>query len=243
MIWVIGLALAGAAVYWLFILTEGAYLGQRVVMALYDRCASRYDAIKRVPPHEDAHHLARPLLGVLQGVESPLVLDVAVGTGRLPLALLRQWDFAGRTVGLDLSQQMLNIGRCKTNARHGGLALTRADAMKLPFPASAFDAVACVEALEFLPNPRYALMELVRVLRPGGQLLVTNRVGADAYCFPGRAFRRNGLEKRLRTLGLTNVRTRRWQVHYDLIQAQKLLPVGKPGHCNPHMSCASASTS
>lgn len=243
MIWVIGLALLGAAAYWLFILTEGAYLGQRVVVVLYDRCASRYDAIKRVPPHDDAHHLARPLLEALRGVESPLVLDVAVGTGRLPLALLRQWDFAGRTVGLDLSQQMLNIGRCKTNARYGGLALTRADAMALPFPAGAFDAVTCVEALELLPNPRYALLELVRVLRPGGQLLVTNRVGVDAYFFPGRAFRRNGLEKRLRTMGLTSVRTRRWQVHYDLIQAQKLPPARKPGHRNPHLCGASASTS
>ena len=243
MIWVIGLALVGAAAYWLLILTEGAYLGQRVVMALYDRCASRYDAIKRVPPHEDAHHLARPLLGALRGVESPLVLDVAVGTGRLPLALLRHWDFVGRTVGLDLSQQMLNIGRCKTHARYGGLALTRGDAMALPFPASAFDTVTCVEALEFLPDPRYALLELVRVLRPGGQLLITNRVGADAYFFPGRSFRGDGLEKRLRTLGLTDVRTHRWQVHYDLIHAQKLLPAGNPGHCGPHLSGASAPTS
>jgi len=212
-IWMIGLVLLGAAAYWL------------------------------VPPHEDAHHLARPLLGALKGVESPVVLDVAVGTGRLPLALLRQWDFAGRTVGLDLSQQMLSIGRCKTNGRYGGLALIRADAMVLPFAASAFDAVTCVEALEFLPNPRHALLELVRVLCPGGQLLVTNRVGADAYFFPGRAFRRKELEKRLRTLGLTNVRTRRWQVHYDLIQAQKLLPARKPGHRNPHLCGASASTS
>jgi len=224
-IWAVGflILLGGAVGYWLCILSEGVYLGKRVLIALYDACAPKYDQIKQIEPHEDAHDLARPLIIALRGVNSPLILDVAVGTGRLPLALLRQWDFAGRIVGLDLSRRMLKVGQRKMYAHRHRLGLIREDAMLLPFPADAFDVVTCVESLEFLPRPRDALAEMVRVLRPGGQLLVTNRVGLDAFFFPGRAYRPEVLEKMLQAQGLTKVRTRRWKVHYDLVEAQKAL--------------------
>lgn len=224
MIWVsalLALIAVGAILYWLFILTEGVYLGSKVVIALYDWNASRYDQVKQVLPHEDGIHLARPLLGAMQGIQSPLVLDIATGTGRLPLALLRQWDFQGRVVGLDLSRRMLAIAKRRMYAHCHRVGWIRDDAMNLPFPDNIFHAVTCIEALEFLPKPWEALAEMVRVLRPGGQLMVTNRVGSDAFFFPARACPSNLLERKLQSLGLDHVRTRRWQVHYDLIDAQK----------------------
>ncbi|MBC7231658.1 MAG: class I SAM-dependent methyltransferase [Chloroflexi bacterium] len=217
------IAAIGAVLYWLFILTEGVYLGNKVVIALYDWNASHYDQVKQVLPHEDGVHLARPLLAALQGIRSPLVLDVATGTGRLPVALLRQWDFQGRIVGLDLSQRMLAIAKHKTRAHGHRVGWVRDNAMTLPFPSDIFHAVTCIEALEFLPKPWEALAEMVRVLRPGGQLVVTNRVGIDAFFLPGRAYPPTVLEQRLRELGLANVKTRRWQIHYDLVDAQKPL--------------------
>lgn len=231
---------AGGIIYWLLILSEGAYLGRKVVVALYDWSATRYDGIKAVLAHEDGIHLARPLVEALQGEHSPhlrdpgaacpsssgetppLVLDVATGTGRLPLALLRQLSFDGRIVGLDPSRRMLAVAQSKARPHCQRVAWIREDAMALPFRSSSFHAVTCVEALEFLPSPEHALAEMVRVLRPGGQLLLSNRVGLDALFLPGRAYRPRALEQRLRKLGLTHVRTRRWQTHYDLIDAQKL---------------------
>jgi SAM-dependent methyltransferase len=230
---------AGGIIYWLLVLSEGAYLGNQVVVALYDWSAARYDAIKGVLVHEDGVHLARPLLEALQrapssrprdpveagrstgGETTPLVLDVATGTGRLPLALLRQFDFHGRVVGLDPSRRMLAIAQAKTDMHCQRVVWIREDAMGLPFRGSAFHAVTCVEALEFLPSPGQALAEMVRVLRPGGRLLLSNRVGIDALFLPGRAYRPRVLEQKLRALGLTHVRTRRWQTHYDLIDACK----------------------
>ncbi len=226
MIWVstlLALVAVGVILYWLFVLTEGVYLGSKVVIALYDWNASRYDQVKGVLPHEDGIHLARPLLVAMQGIQSPLVLDIATGTGRLPLALLRQWDFRGRIVGLDLSRRMLAIAKRRMYAYCHCVGWIRDDAMSLPFPDNVFYAVTCIEALEFLPNPWEALAEMVRVLRPGGQLMVTNRVGTDAFFFPKRACSPALLEQRLQGLGLDCVRMRRWQVHYDLVDAQKPL--------------------
>lgn len=224
MIWIsalLAILVVGAILYWLLILTEGAYLGNKVVVALYDWNASSYDQVKQVMPHEDGIHLATPLLATMKGIPSPLVLDVATGTGRLPLALLRQWDFQGRIVGLDLSRRMLTVARHKTRMHYDRVGWIRDDARNLPFPNDVFHAVTCIEALEFLPRPWEALAEMVRVLSPGGQLMITNRVGIDALFLPGRAYRPKWLEQKLQALGLIHIKRRRWQVHYDLIYAQK----------------------
>jgi SAM-dependent methyltransferase len=217
------LGLAGSLVYWLLVLSEGVYLGRRAVIALYDRGAASYDAVKQVRPQDDAVYLARPLLKRLSEIDVPLVLDVATGTARLPLSLTRQLDFRGRVVGLDLAGLMLAIAQHKTRSHRTRVGLVRQDAMALPFADASFDAVTCIEALEFLPQPLGALAEMSRVLRPGGQLLISNRVGADALFFPGRAFRSDAFYGQLQALGLVDTGTRRWQEHYDLIDATKPL--------------------
>lgn len=104
---VAALVIVAAVIYWLFVIAEGAYFGPKIVILLYDWSAKSYDRIKDVSPVDEAERLALPLLGQLGGTIHPLVLDVATGTGRLPLALLRQPDFAGRVIGTDLSARML----------------------------------------------------------------------------------------------------------------------------------------
>jgi ubiquinone/menaquinone biosynthesis C-methylase UbiE len=241
--WIAGLAVlvTAAILYWLIILSEGVYLGKRAVIALYDWGASSYDRVKRVQPHDDAQHLARPLLRALgpnagtlspkglgsQPAPTPLVLDVATGTGRLPLALLRQWDFSGRVVGVDLSRRMLSVAGQRIASQRQRVGLIRQNALALAFPEGRFDAVTCVEAMEFFPNPWSALREMVRVVRPGGHLLISNRAGHDALFFPGRVCPTPVMEDRLRALGLVSVSVRRWQVHYDLIEARR--PEEVPG--------------
>jgi len=139
----------------------------------------------------------------------------------MPLTLLRQLDFRGYIVGLDLAQRMLAIAQRRTASHAQRVGWVRQDAMALPFANKTFHAVTCVEALEFVPRPAQALTEMVRVLRPGGRLMVSNRVGIDALFLPGHAYRRTDLEQEMYALGLTKVKTRRWQVHYDLIDADK----------------------
>jgi ubiquinone/menaquinone biosynthesis C-methylase UbiE/uncharacterized protein YbaR (Trm112 family) len=229
---VVGLLLMGGLVYWHLVLAEGAYLGPRMVARTYDWVAHRYDAIKQFDPRDEDWFVAGPVLQGLAGVDRPLLLDVATGTGRVPLALLRNRFGAtgGRIVGLDLSWGMLRQARAKLHDFEGKVDLVWQDASHLPFDDETFDAVTCMEALEFLPRPRETLAEMVRVLRPGGLLAVTNRVGYGAHLLPGRAITRPLFQQALAALPLCQIETRRWQVDYDLISAHKggdLAPTGR----------------
>jgi ubiquinone/menaquinone biosynthesis C-methylase UbiE len=223
--WEIGLvaaclAVLVALVYWQMIIAEGAYLGARVVAWTYDIVSRRYDAIKQFKPKNESWFVAAPLLRELIGIERPLVLDVATGTGRLPLALLRE-RFRGQIVGLDLSRGMLRQARRKLAAYSDQVSLLWQDASRLPFSDGTFDAVTCLESLEFMPDPREALGEMVRVLAPGGVLFVTNRVGHEARLLPGRAIPRPEFERVLAGQPLSDYRVQRWQVNYDQAFARK----------------------
>jgi ubiquinone/menaquinone biosynthesis C-methylase UbiE len=231
MIWValglglLGLAALGLLAYWQLIIAEGTYLGPRIVALMYDWSAKAYERIKQYSPGDEQWFLGLPLARSLELIPAPLVLDVATGTGRLPRALLRQPPFEGRVIGLDLARRMLAEAVDRTAQFADRLTYIWQDARNLPFNDNTFDAVTCLEALEFTPNPREVLAELVRVLRPGGVLLTTNRVGRDAKLLPGRAFPREEFEATLHQLPLEDIKMQAWQMDYDLAWAIKS---GKP---------------
>lgn len=216
----------GALAYWQLIVAEGTYLGPRVVARTYDWIARRYDGIKQFNPRDEGWFVAGPLLQALEGVERPLVLDVATGTGRLPLALLRERfaSVGGRIVGLDLSRGMLRQARAKLLPYSDRVNLVWQDASRLPFEDGTFDAVTCLESLEFMPRPCEVLAEMVRVLAPGGVLFVSNRVGREARFLPRRAMPRPAFEAALAALALRDMQVRPWQVDYDLAIAHKSGP-------------------
>jgi ubiquinone/menaquinone biosynthesis C-methylase UbiE len=220
------LALA-ALLYWQLGIAEGAYLGRRVVVWLYDRFAPRYEAIKAYDAAWERQTLAEPVMAFLarspagERDGAPLVLDVATGTGRFAVALLGHAGFTGRVTALDLSTRMLDIARAKLGPYGERAILRRADAEALEDPDGAYDVVACLEALEFLPHPDKALRELIRVCRPGGLLVLTNRIGPDAWKMPGRTQSTPAFLRRLADYGLVRARTVTWLVDYDLVFAEK----------------------
>ena len=226
-----GLVALLALAYWQLIVAEGTYLGPRVVAWTYDLVANRYDAIKQFDSRNESWFVAAPLLRELAAVEHPLILDVATGTGRLPLALLRE-RFRGRILALDLSPRMLHQARRKLQSYGEQVSLIRQDASRLPFDDGTFDAVTCLEALEFMPQPLEMLAEMVRVLAPGGVLYLTNRVGWESRLLPGRAMTRPKFEGVLAKYSLLEIQVRRWQANYDLALARKSgqpLPGRGPG--------------
>ncbi|MDR3461805.1 MAG: class I SAM-dependent methyltransferase [Beijerinckiaceae bacterium] len=106
-----------------------------------------------------------------------LVLDVGVGTGlELPL-----FDKATRLVGIDLSRPMLakahaRVASKRLNQVEGLLVM---DAMHLAFPDATFDAVVAPYVLTVVPDPRASLDEWARVVKPGGEIVLVNHVGAE----------------------------------------------------------------
>lgn len=217
---VVGLVALGALLYWQLIIAEGAYLGPRVVALLYDWSARAYDRIKSYDPAYERWFLSTPLIRALQAVSNPLVLDVGTGTGRLPRLLLSEEGFRGRVIGLDYARKMLREAAQQLPAGERCLWVQQ-EASRLPFADATFTAVTCLETLEFTPSPRRTLEELVRVLQPGGLLLVSNRIGRDAWLLPGRRFTPEVFEATLRALGLEMIHTQAWQEDYDLVWAVK----------------------
>jgi len=220
----------GLVLYWLLITTEGTYLGASVVAKLYDWVAHRYDAMKQFDPQFEEVFLTRPALAALNGRPTPLVLDVATGTGRIPALLLAAPAFTGGLIGLDYSRRMLREAARKVAPYPGRVALVWRDAMALPFPDAEFDLVTCLEALEFMPRPEQALQEAIRVIRPGGMLLASRRRGWESKVMPGKSWSEGGFRDILSTLGLEEVQLVPWQVDYDLAWGWKPAagPAGSP---------------
>ncbi|GAB4509706.1 MAG: hypothetical protein OHK0046_05200 [Anaerolineae bacterium] len=208
-----------ALLWWLLVTTEGVYLGRRVVIGLYDLYAARYDDIKQFNPQYDHIFLAAPIMGMLAPHQSPLILDVATGTGRLPDAMFNHTYFHGRVFATDLSRRMLEQAAEKLHDDLERMALLWCPAEQLPFDDGAFDVVTCLEALEFMPDPAQVLGELVRVLRPGGLLLITNRVGR--HMMPGKTFTRSELRRMLADHQVEDVEIELWQRDYHRVWGMK----------------------
>lgn len=106
------------------------------------------------------------------------ILEVGVGTGiSLPV-----YSSQNRITGVDLSEAMLR----KARRRVAELSLTNVvkldvmDAEHLSFPDASFDVVVANHVISTVPNPEAALGECARMLRPGGEMILLSRIGADA---------------------------------------------------------------
>jgi SAM-dependent methyltransferase len=136
----------------------------------FDRAADLYDRTRMITP-EASEAMTRLLVAELNG-RTPC-LEIGVGTGLVALPL----HAAGVSmVGVDLSVPMLR----KLVEKSGGdvpFPLVRADATAIPFRDDAFGAAMARHVLHLIPNWRGAVQNLVRIVRPGGILLLS--VGVD----------------------------------------------------------------
>jgi ubiquinone/menaquinone biosynthesis C-methylase UbiE len=214
---ILAAVLLGIIAYWQLVVAEGAYLGRGVVRLLYDWFAPKYDAAKGFDPFTDAILLAEPVLRYCPNGE---ILDVATGTGRFPDALFFQARFTGRIIALDDSPRMLAVAREKLAPYAQRITFLHGNACAMNFESGRFDAAACLEAFEFMPDADAALRAMLHALKPGGLLLVSNRIGPDAWKMPGRTQPTARFVEKLVRLGCVDITVHAWLVDYDLITAR-----------------------
>ncbi len=112
------------------------------------------------------------------------VLELAAGTARnLPF-----YPDGVQITAVELSPEMLAIGRKRAKELGREVDLREGDVQELDFPDESFDTVACTLGLCTIPDPRKAVAEAHRVLRPGGKLILLEHVRSPS--FPVRAIER-----------------------------------------------------
>jgi ubiquinone/menaquinone biosynthesis C-methylase UbiE len=100
------------------------------------------------------------------------VLELAAGTGRN----LEHYPQAVQITAVELSPEMITIGRERAEALGREADLQIGDVQELDFPDESFDTVVCTLGLCTIPDPRKAISEAHRVLRPGGKLILLEHV-------------------------------------------------------------------
>jgi len=99
-----------------------------------------------------------------------VVFDIACGPGNFTGWFGEQIGVGGLAIGLDASQQMLK--HAVTDNSGDTVAYLRGDAEALPFRDETADAVSCLAALYLMNDPRQAIAEMTRTLKPGGRLVI-----------------------------------------------------------------------
>lgn len=101
------------------------------------------------------------------------LLDCGIGDGAFSLSFARQLNSPPRITGVDLSANMLK--RAAETLRNEGLefSLHKVDVRELPFENDRFDFVVCAHVIEHMAYPSHALNEMLRVLKPGGYLVLS----------------------------------------------------------------------
>lgn len=132
---------------------------------LFAEVAPRYDFITRALSFGRDAAWKRDLIAALPGLEAPVCLDLACGTGDLTLALARRYPH-GTIVGLDITADMLAIAVRRTAASQAGFVLQ--DMGLLGLGDGTVDVVTGGYALRNAPDLDQALSEIARVLKPGG---------------------------------------------------------------------------
>lgn len=161
------------------------------IVRIYNRMASGNLDRKR----QDDHQRIRHLLNFAKLPPDLRVLDIGTGIGLLPLLLAE--DGAKQVVGIDISPAMLEQAeylRLSRSSEPSARATFRlAPAHALPFREESFDAVTCRLVLNHVRRPERIIKEIVRILRPGGILILAELLAVDN---PVKRATQNAIEER-----------------------------------------------
>ena len=145
-----------------------------LVGEVFDSVAARYDLMNDLMS-AGVHRIWKRFTIELSGIrKGNAVLDIAGGTGDLAARFAELVGPEGRVVLADINGAMLEVGRDKLldNGRLANIEFVQADAQHLPFPDDSFDCVTIAFGLRNVTDKNMALRSMLRVLKPGGTLIL-----------------------------------------------------------------------
>ncbi len=160
-----GQALPGAAEYAAYYADPAGR--QSAMRTLFNQAASQYDPVNLLFSLGSGGWYRRTRLRRSGLQRGDLVVDVAVGTGLLAREAIRLCGDVKAVIGVDVSEAMLAIAKAKL-----GIAVIQGTAEALPLASGIADFVTMGYALRHMADMRAALQEALRVLRPGGRIVL-----------------------------------------------------------------------
>ncbi len=137
----------------------------------FDEDASQ--RVEKIYTTPDVIEQRRTILGALALQPGERVIDIGSGPGLLASEMAVAVGTDGRICGVDVSESMLALARARTPPAGGGpIEYHEAGAHTLPYAEQSFDVAVCTQVYEYVDDVPAALLELGRVLRPGGRALV-----------------------------------------------------------------------
>jgi demethylmenaquinone methyltransferase/2-methoxy-6-polyprenyl-1,4-benzoquinol methylase len=141
--------------------------------AMFSLIAGKYDFLNHFFSFNIDRLWRRQLLALSDIREGGVVLDACTGTGDVAVVFGRSRRVDG-VIGVDLSAGMLDVAALKAKKKNldGKISFMEADVLDLPFDDGIFDVVTISFGVRNLPDYEKGMAEMVRVLKPGGRLLI-----------------------------------------------------------------------
>ncbi|WP_017615450.1 methyltransferase domain-containing protein [Nocardiopsis salina] len=113
-------------------------------------------------------------------------LDIGAGTGEDTVALAERVGPGGSATGVEPANGLRKEARRRAGDRHPGVEFVDGDTRTLPYGEGHFDVIRCERVLQHIANPEEAVREMVRVLRPGGRIVLIDTDWSTSTLHPGR---------------------------------------------------------
>ncbi len=143
------------------------------VAEMFDRIAGRYDFMNRFLSAGTDMGWRKKAIRMLKGDKPGMILDVATGTGDMAIMACKMLQ-PQKVEGIDISAQMLELGRKKVEKEGltDKIQLQKGDSETINFAENTFDAVMAAFGVRNFENLEKGLSEMLRVLKPGGKLVI-----------------------------------------------------------------------
>ena len=140
---------------------------------MFDSIAPAYDFMNRAMTFGIDKLWRAKAVKMIKNFKTEKILDIATGTGDLAILLTKKLS-PKKLIGVDLSEQMLEIGRKKVaqTGLDNIITLEQADCMNLPFENNTFDCITVAYGVRNFEHLEQGYREMNRVIKPGGVLCV-----------------------------------------------------------------------